>query len=130
MNKERVERANLRRKAMLEADVSTYETLGQESPAIVCLCCGFTSSNPNDIAQRYCSFCKVWHRGVKGPDAFHEFSDQWIEEVAWGSGYMKAGYMKTSERIHHMRDTLLGQITELEKERNELLREIDSMKRG
>lgn len=109
MNEGRLERSHQRRKVMIEANLSTYEIVGQESPAIICLCCGFTSSSPNDVVQRYCAFCKAWHTELNGPDAFREFSDQWIEEVAWRSGYTKA-----SERIRHMRDTLLGQITELE----------------
>src|SRR5215467_1192268 len=35
--------------------------------AITCLRCGLTSFNPNDIAQRYCGRCHVFHdRGTVG----------------------------------------------------------------
>jgi len=51
-----------RRQALSDAGCSTY-TIGVRGgqPGIVCLCCGLGSSNPNDIAERYCGFCKAWH---------------------------------------------------------------------
>ena len=32
--------------------------------SIRCLICGTTSYNPNDVAQRYCGFCHVFHDDV------------------------------------------------------------------
>lgn len=51
-----------RRDALKAAGCSTY-TLGLKSgqQAIVCLCCGLGSPNPNDVAQKYCGFCHEWH---------------------------------------------------------------------
>jgi hypothetical protein len=43
----------------------TYE-LVNDGRAIRCRRCGLTSHNPNDVAQRYCGQCKVFHEDV-GP---------------------------------------------------------------
>ena len=51
-----------RRAALKQAGCSTY-TLGfkRGQSAILCLCCGMSSPNPNDIAEKYCGFCHDWH---------------------------------------------------------------------
>lgn len=56
------EQAEKRRAVLVAGGCSTY-TLGTkgDAPAIVCLCCGLGSSNPNDIEQKYCGFCHAWH---------------------------------------------------------------------
>jgi ribosomal protein L37E len=40
--------------------------LAETPEAIQCLRCGLTSYNENDIAQRYCGRCKVFHREEGG----------------------------------------------------------------
>ena len=42
------------------AKVKTY-LIVKNGTAIKCLCCGLTSHNPNDVAQRYCGFCHAFH---------------------------------------------------------------------
>ena len=32
-----------------------------EAEAIFCRCCGMTSCNPTDVAERYCGYCGVFH---------------------------------------------------------------------
>jgi hypothetical protein len=29
--------------------------------AITCLLCGLTSHNPNDVINRYCGYCHIFH---------------------------------------------------------------------
>ena len=40
--------------------MTTY-TIGQDGKSITCLRCGRTSHNRNDVAQRYCGYCHVFH---------------------------------------------------------------------
>lgn len=55
-------RAHRRRSALVATGCQTYE-LGARAGhlAIVCLCCGLGSSNPQDIANLYCGFCQQFH---------------------------------------------------------------------
>lgn len=42
----------------------TYRLIGDTSQppaAIQCLVCGRVSHNPNDVAERYCGYCHVFH---------------------------------------------------------------------
>jgi hypothetical protein len=42
----------------------TYRLIGDalQSPrAIQCLVCGRVSHNPNDVAEKYCGYCRVFH---------------------------------------------------------------------
>ncbi len=52
-----------RRRALTNAGCSTY-TLGFRGgvTAIICLCCGLGSVNLLDIQNRYCGFCRDFHR--------------------------------------------------------------------
>lgn len=54
--------AQRRREALEHGGCATY-ALGVPGMAerIVCLCCGLPSSNPTDIAERYCGFCSEYH---------------------------------------------------------------------
>lgn len=46
----------------------TYALLDlQDGPAIRCLRCGQVSHNPNDVAQRYCSVCGLFHEDAARP---------------------------------------------------------------
>lgn len=40
--------------------MNSYRLL-ENGSAIWCVKCGFISFNPNDVAQRYCALCKVFH---------------------------------------------------------------------
>lgn len=55
-------KAARRRQALTAAGCATYE-LGYRAgeKAIQCLCCGLGSSDPTDIQNRYCGFCKDFH---------------------------------------------------------------------
>lgn len=35
--------------------------ISADGRAITCARCGLTSYNPNDVAQRYCGHCKIFH---------------------------------------------------------------------
>jgi ribosomal protein L37E len=35
----------------------------RDGSAITCLRCGRTSHNPNDVKEKYCSYCKLFHEG-------------------------------------------------------------------
>ncbi len=59
------------------------------TPAFTCPCCGATSSNPNDIAQRYCGRCHDW-TGDPGLGARHlaggcpeRMTEQGFADLAW-----------------------------------------------
>lgn len=39
-------------------------------PYIVCPRCGWTSHNRNDVAQRYCGHCHVFHDDLRQPALF------------------------------------------------------------
>lgn len=68
----RLERAAERRVALAAAGLATY-VLGVPglSNRILCVCCGLPSSNPNDIAERYCGFC-------------HQFHNERVAVAQWG----------------------------------------------
>jgi hypothetical protein len=56
------QRAAKRRKLLVEAGFSTYILSTRNGMnVILCLCCGMTSANKNDIEQRYCGFCRAHH---------------------------------------------------------------------
>jgi hypothetical protein len=59
------EQADARRRVLRNAGLTTF-VIGRRGgqAAIVCLCCGLGSSNPNDIERRYCGFCKAFHDDV------------------------------------------------------------------
>jgi hypothetical protein len=52
-----------RRRVALEARGCQTYVVGMRGgqAAIVCLCCGLGSANPQDIAEKYCGFCHAWH---------------------------------------------------------------------
>ena len=63
INKERIQ-AYRRRVALAKDGCATYRITSDRDGselAIQCLCCGLTSHNPNDVANRYCGFCHEWH---------------------------------------------------------------------
>jgi len=39
-------------------------TIAADGRAITCLLCGKTSYNPQDVAQRYCGHCKLFHKDI------------------------------------------------------------------
>lgn len=52
----------------LGAEVGAPRGAGYEilpGPAILCRTCSRTSHNPNDVAQRYCGHCHVFHDDVQ-----------------------------------------------------------------
>lgn len=54
--------ADKRRDALAENGCSTYTTgFKGNQQAIVCLCCGLSSSNPGDLQHKYCCFCQKFH---------------------------------------------------------------------
>ena len=56
-------KAQRRRQALVRAGCATYEMGfrgGQKG--IQCLCCGLGSSNPGDILEKYCGFCREFHQ--------------------------------------------------------------------
>lgn len=53
------EMAELGSAVMAEEGVRYWVSLTGDS--ITCMKCRQTSHNPNDVAQRYCGFCKVFH---------------------------------------------------------------------
>jgi hypothetical protein len=46
----------------------TYRIHQSETPAIQCLYCGAISHHPRDIAERYCSRCKIFHEDAHARD--------------------------------------------------------------
>lgn len=57
--------AAARRRVLRQANLTTY-TIGRRDSeaAIICLCCGLSSTNENDLLNRYCGFCKAHHDDV------------------------------------------------------------------
>lgn len=53
-------RAYLRRRAMNQAGVQTYE-VRPDGRSILCMCCGRASFHLEDISNKYCVFCGVYH---------------------------------------------------------------------
>jgi ribosomal protein L37E len=41
--------------------------ISDDGRAITCRRCGLTSHNPNDVAQRYCGRCHVFHEDPRQP---------------------------------------------------------------
>lgn len=59
---ERLARGNRRREALRTFGLSTYEIKrGYMESSIICLCCGMTSENHNDVVNLYCGFCHQYH---------------------------------------------------------------------
>lgn len=63
-----IEQANLRinaekiRSNLVAQNLATYRIeANKKVKTIVCLCCGFSSSNINDVEQKYCGFCHTFH---------------------------------------------------------------------
>jgi ribosomal protein L37E len=52
--------ASRRRVALFGAGCSTYKII-DKADSILCLCCGLTSFNPNDVEHKYCGFCHEFH---------------------------------------------------------------------
>ena len=51
-----------RRFALMAGGCRTYTwTQRVGRMAILCLCCGLASANPNDMQQRYCGLCSEYH---------------------------------------------------------------------
>ncbi len=49
---------------MLESTVPGYSITRSDKTGqlqIMCLTCGRVSSNPNDVAEKYCGYCHVFH---------------------------------------------------------------------
>ncbi len=45
--------------------------LGPAPDCITCPRCGLTSHNPNDVAQRYCGHCQLFHADEADAHALH-----------------------------------------------------------
>lgn len=59
---DRKAKAETQREGLKEHGYGTYALADRDGQAaIVCLCCGSTSYNPNDITLRYCGFCHEFH---------------------------------------------------------------------
>lgn len=59
---ERLARAGRRRQALQAFGLSTYEIArAYMESSIICLCCGMTSPNHNDVVNLYCGFCHEFH---------------------------------------------------------------------
>lgn len=59
-----LKRAGDRRRAFKDAGLQPFElmfTTSGNTQGILCLCCGLSSANPNDVANTYCFFCGVFH---------------------------------------------------------------------
>ncbi|GAB4553195.1 MAG: hypothetical protein Tsb0014_46750 [Pleurocapsa sp.] len=63
-----IERANLRinaeemRRDLVAENRKTYRLeVNQGVQTIVCLCCGLSSADINDVKQKYCRFCCTFH---------------------------------------------------------------------
>jgi hypothetical protein len=44
--------------------VTRAYTIAPDNRSITCRRCGLTSHNPNDVAQRYCGGCHVFHDNI------------------------------------------------------------------
>jgi len=44
-----------------EPDPPPFYAIGNDGRSITCHVCGLTSWNPNDVAQKYCGCCHVFH---------------------------------------------------------------------
>ncbi len=63
-----IELANLRinaerlRSDRVAKNLTTYRLEEKQGvKTIVCLCCGLSSANINDVEQKYCGFCHTFH---------------------------------------------------------------------
>jgi hypothetical protein len=45
--------------------------IGGDGESITCLKCGFTSHNPNDVNQKYCYMCHVFHEDEQEAEDAH-----------------------------------------------------------
>lgn len=64
-----IEKANLRinaeeiRSNLVTQNLATYRLeIAEGTKMIICLCCGLSSVNTNDIEQKYCGFCHAFHK--------------------------------------------------------------------
>jgi hypothetical protein len=52
-----------RRTALIAGGCSTYIIGWRDGlPRILCLCCGLGTQNSRDIKERYCGYCRAYHR--------------------------------------------------------------------
>ena len=50
------------RSDLVAQNLTTYKLEVSEGvKTIVCLCCGLSSTNINDVEQKYCGFCHTFH---------------------------------------------------------------------
>ena len=69
LNYNYIELANLRinaeeiREDRVAQNLTTYRLEDFEGvKTIVCLCCGLSSADLNDVEQKYCGFCHAFHK--------------------------------------------------------------------
>lgn len=92
----------------------TYE-IAEDLNSIRCLVCGLTSHNPNDVMEKYCGFCHVFHEDdflnnlefLKSQGEFYELFrkmeqlnfalDMYRTEVKWGD-FSNHARLKVGER--------------------------------
>ena len=71
-----------RRFALMAGGCRTYTwTQRVGRMAILCLCCGLASANPNDMQQRYCGMCQEYHTEWRDEDEVWH-NGEWIKPGA------------------------------------------------